>query len=179
MFQEVPNDAVRPDFTTEEHQPARQQLIDEGLTEDQAERTLASLWTLANNADKEHWAVKQQQLRAIRQQEEDEEQRLQLLCDEEEAARREDRKKNKNKYTPLKRGKVPNSPSSEPSIRKIVRWALLWAKGLFRIPSCDDSYQWIDSSQELAGPSFKHKAGSPGSEIREPPSIVMCGASLG
>ncbi|KAG1850011.1 hypothetical protein F4604DRAFT_1883737 [Suillus subluteus] len=84
MFQEDPNEAVRPDFTMEEHQLARQQLINEGLTEEQAEHTLMSLWTLANNADKEHWA-----------------------------------KKNKNKYVPLKHGKVPSDPNTVYTIRKL------------------------------------------------------------
>jgi len=35
---EDPDKAERPDYTTEEHQAARQQLVDKGLTEEQAAR---------------------------------------------------------------------------------------------------------------------------------------------
>ncbi|KAG1809727.1 hypothetical protein EV424DRAFT_1321597 [Suillus variegatus] len=99
---EDPNEAERPDYTTEEHQAARQQLVGEGFTEEQAARSLAALWTLNNNAAKDRWAFRQRRLRDIRQREEDdEEQRQQLLIEDQEAARREDRKKNKNKYAPL------------------------------------------------------------------------------
>jgi hypothetical protein len=113
---EDPNEAERPDYTTEEHQAARQQLVDEGLTEEQAARSLAALWTLNNNTAKECWALSQRRLRDIHQREEDEEeQRQQLLIEEQEAARREDRKKNKNKYAPLVRGKVPSEPTVIPA----------------------------------------------------------------
>jgi len=96
------NEAVRPNFTTREHQPAHQQLVDDGLTEDQVARMLASLWTLANNANKARWDERQDQVQELCQrEEEDEEQRNQALRDEEEAARLEERKKNKNKYAPF------------------------------------------------------------------------------
>ncbi|KAG1829936.1 hypothetical protein EV424DRAFT_366870 [Suillus variegatus] len=113
---EDPNEAERPDYTTEEHQAARQQLVGEGFTEEQAARSLAALWTLNNNAAKDRWAFRQRRLRDIRQREEDdEEQRQQLLIEDQEAARREDRKKNKNKYAPLVRGKVPSDPTVIPA----------------------------------------------------------------
>ncbi|KAG1843035.1 hypothetical protein F4604DRAFT_1960735 [Suillus subluteus] len=97
-----PNEAIRPDFTTQEHQDARQQLIDEGFTVDQAARSLAALWTLANNANKECWALERQCQHDAEQREEDEEEECrQLLKDEQEAAHLEERKKNKNKYAPL------------------------------------------------------------------------------
>ncbi|KAG2367603.1 hypothetical protein BDR07DRAFT_1246784, partial [Suillus spraguei] len=116
---EDPNEAERPDYTTEEHQAARQQLVDEGLTNEQAARSLAALWTLSNNAAKEH----------MRQREEDdEEQRQQLLIEEQDISKlkqpvqsctalctREDRKKNKKKYAPLVRGKVPSDPTIIPT----------------------------------------------------------------
>lgn len=123
MLQEDPNNAVRPDFGANEHRDARQQLVTDGFSNEQAIRSLTSLWTIANNAAKERWALNQQRLNDIRQQEEEEEeQRLQLLREEEEAARLEERKKNKNKYAPIRRGKVPSDPSIIPAayaIRKL------------------------------------------------------------
>jgi hypothetical protein len=62
MALEDPNLAIRPDFTLEEHQLKCQQLIDAGLTDDQAANSLAALWTVTNNADKEHWNLRQQHL---------------------------------------------------------------------------------------------------------------------
>ncbi|KAG1786892.1 uncharacterized protein HD556DRAFT_1434563 [Suillus plorans] len=113
---EDPNEAIRPNFASEEYHDARQQLIEDGITAEQATRSLAALWTINNNADKEHWALKQRQERLARQREEDEEEeRLQQLKDEQEAARLEERKKNKNKYAPLVRGKVPSDPTILPA----------------------------------------------------------------
>ncbi|KAG1863765.1 hypothetical protein F4604DRAFT_1586855, partial [Suillus subluteus] len=104
------------DYTTEEHQAARQQLVDEGFTDKQAARSLAALWTLNNNVAKDRWALRQRHLRDIRQREEDEEeQRQQLLIEEQEAACREERKKNKNKYAPLVHRKVPSEPTIIPA----------------------------------------------------------------
>ncbi|KAG1717346.1 hypothetical protein EDB19DRAFT_1893084 [Suillus lakei] len=123
MLLEDPNFAVRPDFTLPEHEAARQQLIDDGLTNEQAARSLAALWTLANNADIERWNLRQQHLRETRlREEEEEEERQQRRKEEEEAARLEERKKNKNKYVPVVRGKVPSDPTILPSqyaIRKL------------------------------------------------------------
>ncbi|KAG1875508.1 hypothetical protein DFJ58DRAFT_909995 [Suillus subalutaceus] len=87
-----PNDAVRPNYALEEFQEERQQLIGEGLTEEQAIR-------LRKTTPKD----------------------CQDLRDEEEAARLEDRKKNKNKYAPLKRTKVPTDPTILPAQYAIRR----------------------------------------------------------
>ncbi|KAG2756751.1 hypothetical protein P692DRAFT_201859668 [Suillus brevipes Sb2] len=107
MPRENPNEAIRPDFTTVEHEEARQQL---------AARSLASLWTLTNNADKERWAEEQERIRELRQREEEEEDhRNQTLREEGEAARLEERKKNKNKYAPFTRDKVPSDPTILPA----------------------------------------------------------------
>ncbi|KAG1875717.1 hypothetical protein F4604DRAFT_1581690, partial [Suillus subluteus] len=116
MFEEDPNEAIRPDFTSIEHQEARQQLIEEGFTDEQAARSLAALWTIKNNADKVRWADRQEHLENIRRREEEEdEQRQQALKDEEEAARLEECKKNKSKYAPLIRAKVPSDPTIIPA----------------------------------------------------------------
>ncbi|KAG1735878.1 uncharacterized protein EDB91DRAFT_1083512 [Suillus paluster] len=107
MFLDDPNEAIRPDYTSDEHQQAREQLVNEGFTEEQAIRSLASLWTLTNNADKQCWALRQERLETVRQCEAQEEEQRQQACEEEdEAARLEERKKNKNKYTPFGRGKT-------------------------------------------------------------------------
>ncbi|KAG1905049.1 uncharacterized protein F5891DRAFT_944509, partial [Suillus fuscotomentosus] len=116
MPSEDPNEAIRPDFALDEYQEARQQLVEDGITAEQAACLLAALWTINNNADKECWALKQRQARLTRQREEDEEEeRLQQLREEQEAARLEERKKNKNKYAPLVRGKVPSDPTILPA----------------------------------------------------------------
>jgi hypothetical protein len=87
MFEENPNEAIRSDFTTIEHQEAHQQLVDEGLSKEQAARSLTALWTLKNNADKVCWAEKQEHLENLQRGEEEEnEQRQQALRDKEEAA---------------------------------------------------------------------------------------------
>ncbi|KAG1801126.1 uncharacterized protein BJ212DRAFT_87039 [Suillus subaureus] len=96
MLQENPNLAVQPDFTLQEHQLARQQLVDGGFTDDQVACSLAVLWTLANNADKERWNLRQECLQEAREREEEEEEQCQQVCQEEaEAVHLEDRKKNK------------------------------------------------------------------------------------
>ncbi|KAG1722437.1 uncharacterized protein EDB91DRAFT_1256058 [Suillus paluster] len=96
MFQDDPNEAVMPDYVSDKHWEVCQQLVAEGLTDNQATRSLASLWTITNNAAKECWAAKQQRLEKIhRQNEEEEEHHLQLLHDKEEATRLEERKKEK------------------------------------------------------------------------------------
>jgi hypothetical protein len=96
----------------QEYQLSCQELVNEGFTDDQAARSLAVLWTLTNNADKEHWNLRQERLREVREREDkEEEQRQQVHSEEEEAACLEDRKKNKNKYTPLMRRKAPSDPT--------------------------------------------------------------------
>jgi hypothetical protein len=52
MLNGDPNLARRPDFTLDEHQQARQLLIDEGLSEEQAARSLAALWTVNRTTNK-------------------------------------------------------------------------------------------------------------------------------
>ncbi|KAG2117185.1 uncharacterized protein F5147DRAFT_627985 [Suillus discolor] len=99
---EDPNLAVRPDFASQEHEASRRQLVEEGLSNENAARTLAALWTLANNAEKDRWALRQRRMIEARQREEDEEEeRQQQRKEEEETARLEERKKNKTKYAPI------------------------------------------------------------------------------
>jgi hypothetical protein len=116
MLQEDPNLAVRLDLTLQEYQLLHQELINEGFTDDQAACSLAALWTLTNNADKEHWNLRQECLREAREREDkEEEQCQQVRREEEEAAHLEDRKKNKNKYAPLVCGKAPSDPTILPA----------------------------------------------------------------
>jgi len=89
-----PNLAVMPDFTSDEHLEACTQLVNDGFTDDQAARSLASLWAIANNTAKAKWAESLERREANRlRAEEEAQQRQQALEDEEEATRREDRKK--------------------------------------------------------------------------------------
>ncbi|KAG2036443.1 hypothetical protein BDR03DRAFT_1011769 [Suillus americanus] len=75
-----PTEAIRPDFTSPEHQEGCQMLIDEGLTDQQAACSLAAIWD----------ALRQRHLQDVRQreeeEEEEEEQHQQLLKDDQEAA---------------------------------------------------------------------------------------------
>jgi hypothetical protein len=143
MFEENPNEATRPDFATIEHQEACQQLVDEGLSEEQAACSLTALWTLKNNADKVRWAEKQECLENLRRGEEEEnKQRQQALRDEEEAARLEEHKKNKSKYAPLIQAKVPSDPTIIPVKARNDGWVrarpdvsstvLLWTRDMTR-----------------------------------------------
>ncbi|KAG1722656.1 hypothetical protein EDB19DRAFT_2029286 [Suillus lakei] len=124
-----PHNAVRPNYASDEFQVERQQLILEGLTEEQAIRSLTALWNVNNNAERARWVARQEHLEEARQQaEEDDAQRQQDLRDEEEATRLEDKKKNKNKYAPLKRIKVPTDPTILPAqyaIRRLKTGRLL------------------------------------------------------
>ncbi|KAG1904559.1 uncharacterized protein F5891DRAFT_1183983 [Suillus fuscotomentosus] len=110
-----PNEAVRPDYALAEYQHECQQLINEGLTKQQAVQSLTALWNMSNNTERQHWADRQDRLRkACQQAEEDKLQKQQDCKNEEEVARLEERKKNKNKYVPIKRRKVPLDPTILP-----------------------------------------------------------------
>ncbi|KAG1723793.1 hypothetical protein EDD22DRAFT_961920 [Suillus occidentalis] len=73
MLLEDPNVAVRPNFTLPEHEAAHQQLINDRLTNEQAAQSLVALWMLSNNADIEHWNLRQHHLCKTRLREEEEE----------------------------------------------------------------------------------------------------------
>ncbi|KAG2754174.1 hypothetical protein P692DRAFT_201704435 [Suillus brevipes Sb2] len=150
MLLEDPNFAVRPDFTLPEHEAARQQLIDDGLTNEQAARSLAALWTLANNADIERWNLRQQHLRETRlREEEEEEERQQRRKEEEEAARLEERKKNKNKYVPvLKAGDYcelhyfTNCGLEDAKVSNLVAEP----DAMVMLPSSDGLHSWVPAA---------------------------------
>ncbi|KAG1888612.1 hypothetical protein F4604DRAFT_1877199 [Suillus subluteus] len=153
---EDPNEAIRPDFTSLEHQEERQALIDEA-------HSLAAIWDVNNNADKRHL----QDVR--RREEEEEEQHQQLLKDEQEAAHCEERKKNKNKYAPLVQGRVPSDPTIIPTqyaLRKLkagdycelhyftnrgledAKMSNLLAEpdALVMLPSADGLHSWVPAA---------------------------------
>ncbi|KAG1889270.1 hypothetical protein F4604DRAFT_1876970 [Suillus subluteus] len=142
-----PNNAVRPDFALEEHQEERQQLIDEGLTEEQAIRSLRALWNLKNDADRDHWEIRQRRLEAERQQVEEEElQRQQDLKDEEEAARLDERKKNKTKK--LKAGDYCELHYFTNKGLEDARASVAIAEpdALVMLPSADGIHSWIPAA---------------------------------
>jgi len=58
LLAEDPNLSEKPDFSTEEHQAARNQLTNNLINEDEAIRILGTLWDLTNNAAKERWAAR-------------------------------------------------------------------------------------------------------------------------
>ena len=123
-----PNNAILPDFSTQEHEAARARLIDNGVTDDiQAAGVLATLWTLSNDAAKDIWAEQIREAdRAValaQEQAAEEERQHQLtLRDEQEAALKEEQKKNKSKFVPVSTAKVPSHPVIIPShyaVRKL------------------------------------------------------------
>jgi hypothetical protein len=101
---ENPHLAIIPDFTLAEHEEARAHLVTVGLTNEQAAHSLAALWTISNNAAREYWNNRLQQVEAER-----------CRRAEGDAARLEERKKNKSKYAPVRRANVPSDPVILPS----------------------------------------------------------------
>jgi hypothetical protein len=80
---ENPNQAVPPDYATNEFVAEREPFIDAGLTEQQASDALRNLWTVRNNRDKAVWQWRQEEAaeadeaererqELLRQQQEDE-----------------------------------------------------------------------------------------------------------
>ncbi|KAG1749064.1 uncharacterized protein EDB91DRAFT_832012 [Suillus paluster] len=118
---EDPNTAILPDFRTDEHGAARNQLIADGITNDaQAAELLATLWHLNNNAARDLWAEQIEE--AARDAEEvqciaakEERDRQQAAAEEQEAARKEEQKRNKSKFIPVSNSKVPSIPVVIPS----------------------------------------------------------------
>jgi hypothetical protein len=120
LLAEDPNTAIRPDFSTERHQEARDHLISDTVDADQAIRILETLWNLSNNIAKEAWAER------ITQEARESEAALQLAAEQESLRKRteeeeqlsalkEERKKNKSKYGPFRDVGVPSNPIVIPS----------------------------------------------------------------
>ncbi|KAG0706436.1 hypothetical protein DFH29DRAFT_980475 [Suillus ampliporus] len=88
-----PNIAILPDFRTEEHEAARNQLIANGVAErwaeqlEEADRDTEELWRLATEEERD---------------------RQQAIAEEQEAACKEEQKKNKSKFVPVGNSKVPS-----------------------------------------------------------------------
>ncbi|KAG1894567.1 uncharacterized protein F5891DRAFT_1166135 [Suillus fuscotomentosus] len=104
----------------------------EGLTEQQATRSLTALWNFNNNAEKVHL--------------EEAPQRLQDLKDEEEATRLEDRKKNKNKR--LKAGDYcelhyfTNKGLNEAKVTTLIAEP----DALVMLPAADGVHSWVPAA---------------------------------
>ncbi|TFY67376.1 hypothetical protein EVJ58_g1654 [Rhodofomes roseus] len=98
-----PNLLVVPDFALEEHAPTRQPLLDMGLTVEQAVATLANIWTVGNNTDKQRWQERTEaEAQAARDRERAAEeaanQQREIARQDEEQARKDDAKKYRDKY---------------------------------------------------------------------------------
>lgn len=131
-----PNFNVCPDYATLPYAVAREQIVNEQVTEAQAVQFLRNIWEAANNAEKALWleqveADREQrdQLRFLQEEQEEIQEREKLA--EEEAARKEEKKKYKHKYTPIQASGVPDEPTVTPSayaIRKLDKgeYVELW-----------------------------------------------------
>jgi len=107
-----PHEAVRPDFTSDQHADARHTLTDTGVPEDLAATALLRLWTIDNERDKTEWD------RVIAEEAREEEAARHLAAAAEEvllqqdqaekdAALAEERKKHKLKFIPVPNAKAP------------------------------------------------------------------------
>jgi len=106
-----PHEAVRPDFTSDQHADACRTLSDTGVPENLAAAALLHLWTIDNEREKTEWdRITAQEVR------EEEEARhlaaaakeilLQQDQAEKEAALAEERKKHKTKFIPVPKAKA-------------------------------------------------------------------------
>ncbi|KAG1860758.1 hypothetical protein F4604DRAFT_1882539 [Suillus subluteus] len=116
-----PNDAVQPDFTTEEFEDARACLMNRGIANDDlAAEALETIWTLNNDAAKDAWADQvETELRRTHKAQclaaEQEQEHQQALEDKLTAACKEEHKKNKSKFVPVSANKIPTLPIIIPS----------------------------------------------------------------
>ncbi|KAJ8589189.1 hypothetical protein M405DRAFT_818456 [Rhizopogon salebrosus TDB-379] len=120
IFAEDPNTAIRPDFTTDLHQAARDQLVNNAVDEAQAAQILATLWNLNNDAAKERWAERLAEDERVAEAArllaaEEEIQRLRAEEEEQQAALDDEKKKNKTKYAPFRNVDIPSQPIIIPS----------------------------------------------------------------
>jgi len=117
---EDPNLSEKPDFSADEHQAARNRLMNNLVDEDEAIRILGTLWDLTNDTAKERWAARLAEgtraAEARRLANEEADLQCQLELDEErETALKEERKKNKAKYEPIRDIDIPSDPIIIPS----------------------------------------------------------------
>jgi hypothetical protein len=120
LLAEDPNLAIRPDFTSELHQAAREQLLNDLVDEAQAAHILSTLWNISNNAAKIQWeerlAAEARMTEEVHQRAAEEELERRLAEEEEQSAiLLEERKKNKAKYIPFRNVDVPSEPIIIPS----------------------------------------------------------------
>ncbi|KIO01107.1 hypothetical protein M404DRAFT_151051 [Pisolithus tinctorius Marx 270] len=117
---EDPNQAVQPDFSTEEYNKACLQLVSDTTDNEQAAQILGSLWEINNNKERAQWAAHRAD-EARRAQEANkqaaEEQAEEQCCThkEEEATHLEEWKKYKAKFTPICNVKAPTGPVNIPA----------------------------------------------------------------
>jgi hypothetical protein len=103
---ENPNQAVPPDYATNEFVAEREPLIDAGLTEQQASDALRNLWTVRNNRDKAVWQWRQEEAAEADEAERERQELLRQQQEDEDAlVLKEEWKKNKAKFVP-----IPNRP---------------------------------------------------------------------
>ncbi|KAG1903426.1 uncharacterized protein F5891DRAFT_1185573 [Suillus fuscotomentosus] len=122
-----PNFNVCPDYATLPYAAAREQIMNEHITEVQVVQFLWNIWEAANNTEKALWleqvgADKEQHDQLCFLQEEQEERQECEKLEEEEAVRKEEKKKYKHKYTPIQASGVLDEPTIMPSayaIRKL------------------------------------------------------------
>ncbi|KAG1790870.1 uncharacterized protein HD556DRAFT_1241373 [Suillus plorans] len=115
-----PNLNICLDYASVPFAAARNQIINENVSEVQAVQILQNIWEVANDVEKVLWReqleVDREQLQQQRLLQEEQEDRLeQEKLEEEETARKEERKKHKHKYMPIQATGIPDEPSITPS----------------------------------------------------------------
>ncbi|KIN97933.1 hypothetical protein M404DRAFT_31874 [Pisolithus tinctorius Marx 270] len=117
---EDPNQAIWPDFSTEEYNKACLQLVSDTVDNEQAAWILESLWEINNNREKAQWAAckaeEAWQAQEVEEQAAEEHaEQLQCVCEEEETAHLKEHKKYKAKFTPIHNIKAPTRPVNIPT----------------------------------------------------------------
>ncbi|KAH7917419.1 hypothetical protein BV22DRAFT_1108578 [Leucogyrophana mollusca] len=126
---ENPNNAIPPDFASEEFAEARAELTNEAVDDAQAAQILANLWRITNNKDRAQWERQEEEDAAAAEEAqrlaaEENAQRQREQREEEEAAHQEERKKNKSKFNPIRDVGVPSDPVVIPdpyAVRKMAK----------------------------------------------------------
>lgn len=119
-----PNTLQCPDYGLQIYQAARQPLVNDNCTDDQAAQILRGAWTATNEAEKAQWQAQEQadaeeeNDRRRTREEEEVVRELQKRQDKEEA-RKEEEKKNNAKYAPIPKRGIPDRPPCLPSL-----WAI-------------------------------------------------------
>lgn len=110
-----PNEAVQPDFASEDYQAAHQALVSDNVSEEAAIALLSTAWAANNTAEKEIWERQRREEGELARDQERQEREESACMEEvrvaeEETARVEEKRRHKNKYTEISLAPPPTTP---------------------------------------------------------------------